>query len=89
MSTQFLWGGVELGKHLGTIDEAWTEETVRKDSRQTNQLKKTYRILEELGVGKVNGKFVDTLAGLQEKMARAAQRAVARKSESVSHVNSA
>jgi hypothetical protein len=66
------WGGLALGILLNIIDEGTTEEEVRNDKQKHNQLKRTYEILAAIGVGKVNGKFVDTPRGLQEKREKAA-----------------
>jgi hypothetical protein len=66
------WGGLALGILLNVIDEGTTEKDVRNDKQKHNQLKRVYEILAALRVGKVNGTFVDTPRGLQEKREKAA-----------------
>jgi hypothetical protein len=77
MSTQSdsgrpVWGGLRLGIELGIIPSGTTQKDVKHDDQRHNQLKKTYLVLAELGVGKVRGQFVDTPDGLRAKVAKAA-----------------
>jgi hypothetical protein len=74
------WGGLQLGIELGLIEPGTTEDDVKRDREKHNQLKNTYELLKRLGVGKVNGKFVDTSGGIREKvMSAAADNAAAAK----------
>jgi hypothetical protein len=66
------WGGLQLGIALNLIAPGTTEDDVKSDPKKHNQLKKTYEVLKALGVGKVNGKFVETSSGLRERVTRAA-----------------
>jgi hypothetical protein len=69
---QLLWGGLPLGIALNLIKPGTTKDDVKRDRKKHNQLKKTYDVLNDIGVGKVNGQFVDTEDGVREKLAKAA-----------------
>jgi hypothetical protein len=66
------WGGLEIGIELDLIPVGTTKADVKRDPKAHNALKKTYKVLADIGVGKVNGQFVDTAEGAREKLARAA-----------------
>jgi hypothetical protein len=70
--SELKWGGLELGIAINTIKPGTTKADIKSDPAQHNALKRTYGILGQIGVGKVNGQFVDTEDGVREKLARAA-----------------
>jgi hypothetical protein len=87
MSTQFdprnvpQWGGLPLGIALNIIPAGTTAEDIKEDREKRKLLVRAYRILDDLGVGKINGKYVDTLAGLEEKRERKAAAEAAARAE--------